>query len=81
MRNIKRAKEVLAQKKEEIKRKERRDAEREKLGGTVGRFSEVDSNSIKDADGHSVASFSAMGGYAASQRVDIKKVEQINMNL
>ena len=78
-RNIQRAKQVLAEKQDQIKKKERKEAEKEKLG-QAGRTSEVDSHSLKDVDGHSMASFSALGGYA-SQRVDIKKVEQINQNL
>ena len=75
-RNIKRAREVLAEKEEKIKAKQRKEAEREK-GGAVGRNSEIDSNSLKDADGHSMASFSALGGYGAT-KIDIKKVELIN---
>lgn len=39
----------------------------------------MDSNSIKDTDIHSMASFSALG--AGSQRIDIKKVEMINQNV
>lgn len=35
---------------------------------------------MKDADQHSYASLSALGGYT-SQRVDVKKVQYINQNV
>ena len=76
-RNIKRAKEFLEEKREKVKKRERKLAAIEK---GVGRMSDLDSNSIKDGDNHSMTSFSALGGYG-SQRIDIKKVEQINQNL
>ena len=50
----------------------KKEQEREKLGD-AGRNSEIDSTSLKDVDGHSVASLSALGGYG-SQRIDLKKV-------
>ena len=78
-RNIKRAKQVLVEKEERIKAKQRREIEREK-GGAGGRNSDIDSNSLKDADGHSMASFSALGGYGVT-KIDIKKVELINQNI
>jgi hypothetical protein len=72
-----RVKQVLEEKKEKKAAKQRKQAEREKAGLPAGRNSDIDSNSLKDVDGHSMASFSAMGGYATT-RIDIKKVELIN---
>ena len=69
LRNIARTKEVIADKKEKVKAKERK----QQLVAQGGRVSEADSNSMKDADQHSYASLSALGGYT-SQRVDVKKV-------
>ena len=48
-RNIKRIKEVLYDKMDLIKAKERKEIEKEKAGVT-GRNSDFDSNSIKDTD-------------------------------
>ncbi len=60
-RNVKRTKEVLEDRRNECRAKERREMEKEKAG-VAGRNSDLDSNSLKDADGHSMASFSALGG-------------------
>jgi hypothetical protein len=49
--------------------------------GGAGRISDMDSTSLRDIDGHSMASFSALGGGYSSQKIDIKKVEQINQNV
>ena len=64
-RNIKRIKQVLDEKHDQIKAKERKEIEREKAGMAGKNLSELDSNSIKDTDGHSMASFSALGGYGS----------------
>ena len=73
--NIKRTKEVLEEKLEAVKAQQKKELEREKAGA-AGKNSEMDSNSLKDTDMHSMASFSALG--AGSQKIDIKKVEMIN---
>ena len=76
-RNIKRIKQVLGEKKDLIKARERKEIEKEKAGVTGGKQSELDSHSNRDTDVHSIASLSALGGYG-SQKIDIKKVEMIN---
>ena len=53
----------------------KKEQEREKAG-VLGKNSEMDSNSLRDTDNHSLASFSALG--TGSQKIDIKKVEMIN---
>ena len=63
---------MLIEKRKQVQERVKKEQEREKLGN-AGRNSEIDSTSLKDVDGHSVASLSALGGYA-SQRIDIKKV-------
>ena len=73
---IKRTKQVLIEKGKQLRERTKKEQEKERAGG-AGRNSEIDSTSLKDVDGHSVASLSALGGYA-SQRIDIKKVEMIN---
>lgn len=77
-RNIKRMKQVINEKKQAIKIKEKKALEKEKTG--VGRNSDLDSNSVRDLDGdrNSMVSFSALGGGYGSQRIDIRKVEHIN---
>ena len=74
-RNIKRAKEVFEEKQERMKMQMKKEQEREKAG-ILGKNSEMDSNSLKDTDIHSMASFSALG--SGNQKIDIKKVEMIN---
>jgi len=59
-----------------VRARAKKEQEREKAGA-AGRNSDIDSTSLKDVDNHSVASLSALGGYATS-RIDIKKVEMIN---
>ena len=55
---------MLDEKSDAIRAKERREHLKEKAGvAGAGKNSELDSNSIKDTDGHSMASFSALGGY------------------
>ena len=78
-RNITRIKQVINDKLGLIKAEERKEIEKEKTG-IAGKNSELDSNSIKDNDGNSVASFSALGGCGA-QKIDIKKVEMINQQV
>ena len=64
-RNIKRIKQVLDDKYGQIRAKERKEIEKEKAVLAGKNLSELDSNSIKDTDGHSMASFSALGGYGS----------------
>ena len=78
-RNLKRAKQVLEEKDNEVRAKQKYDAEREKAG-LAGRNSDADSHSFRDTDAVSMASVSAVGGYG-SVKVDIKKVEMINANV
>ena len=59
-RNIKRAKEVFEEKQEKVKMQLKKEQDREKAG-ILGKNSEMDSNSLKDTDMHSMASFSALG--------------------
>ena len=69
---------MLIEKSKQVRDRTKKEQEKEKAG--AGRNSEIDSASLKDIEGHSVASLSALGGYA-SQRIDIKKVEMINQNI
>ena len=53
---------MLIEKGKQVRERTKKDLEKEKAG--AGRNSEIDSASLKDVDGHSVASLSALGGYA-----------------
>lgn len=69
---------MLIEKSKQVRERTKKEQERAERGG--GRNSEIDSASLRDADGQSVASLSALGGYG-SQRIDLKKVEMINQNI
>lgn len=78
-RNIKRLRQLLEIKKSEAQARQKKQTNKDK---GAERSSEVDSTSLKDIEGHSFASLSALGGAGyGSQRIDIKKVEMINQNV